>query len=213
LDGKQFINSYDLIRKDVETFIKLDGEERIMNFLGFKNYYKVPFERKNGKIILFPINKQKRIIWSNNDYDEWAEAMADEITEEEITPEYYNYCCGLYMDDERINLDIEVDGYIVAFADLGLWNGRFNGGKLIGTNVRDILSSESDFNTWYCDPYNVKCEAIHHDGTNYILYRVAKSKAQAETLVNKVAYEDMTEEQFRRATKSLRPYVANVYGW
>ena len=213
LDGKKFINSYDSIRKDVETFIKLDGEERIMNFLGFKDYYKVPFERKNGKIILFPINKQKRIIWSNNDYDEWAEAMADEITDEEITPEYYSFCRSNDLEDERTNLDVEVDGYIVAFANLGLWNGRVNGAKLVGYNVKDILYSNDDYVTWFCDPYNVRCDTIHHDGRNHILYRVASSKEQAERLVNKIAYEDMSEEEFRKATKSLRPYVAKVYGW
>jgi len=213
LDGKRFINSYDSIRKDVETFIKLEGERRIMNFLGFKNYYKVPFERKNGKIVLFPINKQKRVIWSNNDYDEWAEAMADEITDEEITPEYYAFCRETDLDDERANLNVDVDGYIVAFASLGLWNGNFNGGKVIGTNVSEILSSEDDYITWYCDPYNVKCDTIHHDGKNHILYRVVDSKDKAELLVNKIAYEEMSEEQFRRATKSLRPYVAKVYGF
>ena len=213
LDGKQFFNSYDSIRKDVETFIKLEGERRIMDFLGFKNYYKVPFERKNGKIVLFPINKQRRVIWSNNDYDEWAEAMADEITDEEITPEYYYDCRSIDLDDERANLDIEVDGYIVAFASLGLWDGRRNGAKLVGTNVRRILYSNDDYVTWYCDPHNVRAEMIHHDGTNYVLYRVAMNKEQAENLVDKIAYGNMSEEEFRKRTKSLRPYVAKVYGW
>jgi hypothetical protein len=46
-----------------------------------------------------------------------------------------------------------------------------------------------------------------------MLYRVAKSKEDAERLVNAIAYGGMTEEQFRKATRSLRPYVANVYGW
>ena len=173
----------------------------------------MPFERKNGKIVLYPINKQRRIIWTNNDYEEWCEAMKDEITDEEITPEYYAFCCDNNLDDERINLDIEVDGYIVAFASLGLWNGRVNGAKLVGTNVRNILHSNDDYVTWYCDPYNVKAEMIHHDGTNYVIYRVARNKEFAEKLVNMIAYNGMTEEQFKRATKSLRPYVAKMYGW
>lgn len=181
--------------------------------IDFGNYYKVPFERKNGKIVLFPINKQKRVIWSNNDYDEWAEAMADEITDEEITPEYYYDSRSIDLDDERANLNIEVDGYIVAFASLGLWNGRVNGAKLVGTNVRRILHSNDDYVTWYCDPYNVRAEMIHHDGTNYVLYRVANDKEQAENLVDKIAYGNMSEEEFRKRTKSLRPYVAKVYGW
>jgi len=185
----------------------------VKQHMGFNTSYAIPFERKNGKIVLYPVNKQKRIIWSNDDYDEWCDAMKEEITDEETTPEYYSFCKANDLDDERTNLDIEVDGYIVAFANLGLWNGRRNGAKLVGDNVKDILSSNCDYVTWYCDPYNVRCEAIHHDGTNYILYRVADTKEQAERLVDKIAYGNMTEEEFRRATKSLRKYVADVYGW
>jgi hypothetical protein len=54
---------------------------------------------------------------------------------------------------------------------------------------------------------------IHHDGTNYVIYRVANNKEYAEHLVDKIAYGNMSEEEFRKRTKSLRPYVANVYGW
>ena len=175
----------------------------------------MPFERKNGKIVLYPINKQRRVIWSNNDYDEWCEAMQGEITEDEINPETYYGECEINLDDERANLKKEVDGYIVAFADLGLWNGRVNGAKLVGENVSDILSSMNscDYGTFYCDPFNVKFEGVHHDGKNRVLYRVARSKHHAEHLANLIAYHGMTEESFRRATKSLRPYVAKVYGW
>jgi len=201
----------------IESNLDFFGKNITIDFiklrLGFKGSYQVPFERRNGKIVLFPVNKQKRIIWSNEQYNEWAEAMADEITDEEITPEYYAYCCSIYLDDERKNLDVEVDGCIVAFANFGMWNGRFNGAKVIGSNVKNILCSNNDYITWYCDPYNVKCDATHHDGTNHYLYRVAKSEEQAKRLVNKIAYEDMSEEEFRRATKSLRPYVAKVYGF
>ena len=189
-----------------------DEAKEHFNFT-IRNSYKVPFERKNGKIVLYPINKQKRVIWSNEEYEEWCDAMKEGITDEEITPEYYYYCCNEDIIDERINLHKDVDGYIVAFASLGLWNGRRNGAKLVGTLVSDILYSDCDYATWYCDPYNVKCSATHHDGSNYILYRVAKDKEHAERLVNAIAYGNMTEEQFRRATKSLRPYVARIYGF
>ena len=156
---------------------------------------------------------KKRTIWSNNDYEEWCDAMAEEITEEEITPEYYAFCRNCEIEDERCNLNVEVDGYIVVFASLGLWNGRVQGTKIIGTNVKDILYSNCDYNTWYCDAYNVRCDAIHHDGTNHYLYRVADTKEKAVELEKKIYDGKITEEQFRRATKSLRPYVAKVYGW
>lgn len=202
----QYVSSAEFDDKD---------KDKVNEYFNFtiRNSYKVPFERRNGKIVLYPINKQKRVIWSNEEYEEWCDAMKEGITDEEITPEYYYYCCNEEIIDERINLHKDVDGYIVAFASLGLWNGRADGAKLVGTTVSDILYSDCDYVTWYCDPYNVRCSAAHHDGRNYILYRVAESKEQAERLVNKIAYEGMTEEQFRRATKSLRPYVAKVYGF
>ena len=160
------------------------------------------------------VNKKRRVIWTNDDYDEWCDAMSNEITDEEITPEYYAFCCETYLSDEICNLDVEVDGYIVCFASLGLWNGRRNGAKLVGTNVKEILyDNNCDLITWYCDVYNVRCDASHHDGRNHYLYRVVDTKEKAERLINKIAFEDMSEEEFRRATKSLRPYVAKVYGW
>ena len=167
------------------------------------------------------VNKNHRVIWTNNDYDEWEKCMSEEYPDgidddgEEVDLSYERYLedCDIYLNDERFNLNKEVNGVIVVFASLGLWDGKHNGAKIIGTNVKDILRSDCEYLDWYCDRYNVRCEAIHHDGTNHYLYRVAKNREQAENLVNSIAYDDMTEEQFRKATRSLRPYVSQVYGW
>lgn len=167
------------------------------------------------------IDINHRLIWTNNDYDEWEACMredypdgTDEDGEEvDFSIERYYENCSQYLYDERDNLDEEVDGYIVVFARLGLWDGTHIGSGIVGTNVKDILHSNCDYLDWYCDRYNVRCTAIHHDGTNSYLYRVAKSREQAENLADSIKYDEMTEEQFMRATKSLRPYVAKVYGW
>ena len=98
-------------------------------------------------------------------------------------------------------------------APISAFHNYAQGGGIVGTNVKQILRSECDYLDWYCDRHNVRCRASHHDGTNYYLYRVAKNREQAERLINAIAYHGMTEEQFRKATKSLRPYVAKVYGW
>ena len=159
----------------------------------------------------------KRAIWSNDDFDEWKEAMLEDLqegeTEEDLTYERYYEDCDLFLDDERCNLDVEVDGVIIAFAVLGLWDGNHNGSKTFGSNVKNILTSDCEYVEWYCDRYNVRGRMTHHDGTNHIIYRVAKNEEQAESLIDKIVYHGMTEKQFRKATKSLRPYVANVYGW
>jgi len=167
------------------------------------------------------IDANHRVIWTNDDYDEWERCMLidypDEASREEegieINYERYHEDCDQYLYDERANLDVEVDGVIVCFAVLGLWDGKYNGAKTFGDNVRNILYSDCDYVDWYCDRYNVRCRASHHDGTNYYLYRVAKDREQAKRLVDAIAYNDMTEEEFRKATRSLRPYVAKVYGW
>jgi len=209
---------YNRVCSDVETFLKLEGEERMLKALDIdvNTCYRVPFERRNGKIVLFPVNKQRRVIWSNEDYDEWKKSLIDVgEDEDELTYERYYEDCEVFLDDERSNLNKEVDGYIIAFANLGFWNGRCNGAKLIGDNVKDILNSSygCDDVTFYCDVHNVRFDGSHHDGSHYLLFRVAKDKDAAERLANKIAYHDMTEEEFRKATRSLRPYVAKVYGF
>jgi len=190
--------------------------DKIKWFFDFTdNCYEIPFGRKNGKIILWPsIDVNRRIIWTNTDYDDWKKSLiADGEEEESLTYERYCDDCNFYFDEELTNLDIEVDGYIIAFARIGTWQGVKQGGGLVGTNVKDILSSNCDYCTWYCDRFNVRFEGSHHDGNNSYLYRVANSKEKAKRLVDKIAYHDMSEEEFRKVTKSLRPYVANVYGW
>lgn len=163
------------------------------------------------------MDKNKRIIWTNDNYDEWLKSMLSDMeegeTEDDFDYERYAEDCSFWLDDERANLNEEVEGCIIAFAELGLWDGKHNGAKIVGTNVKQILNSQCDYVTWFCDRYNVRCEASHHDGTNHILYRVAKNREAAERLANRIAYEGMTEEEFRKATRSLRPYIAKVYGF
>ena len=53
----------------------------------------------------------------------------------------------------------------------------------------------------------------HHDGTNYVLYRVAKSREDAERIADKIYNLEIDEAGFRKLTRSLYPYVADIYGW
>lgn len=160
--------------------------------------------------------KRDYTIWRNDNYEEWLEyaKTSGEYEESEINYDTFADECNIFFNDELDNLDEQVDGVIVAFASLGLWNGRRNGAKIVGDNVKDILKSScGDYVHFYCDRWNALCEDAHHDGTNYYTYRVAKDRETAERLVNKIAYEGMTREQFMRSTKSLRHYIANTYGW
>ena len=165
---------------------------------------------------------KERTIWSSDiDYDDWKadyqDWLADEgYTEDDAPMDLYEWVSETnytYLRDERSNLNVDVDGVIVCFANLGLWDGKHEGASVFRSKINEILYSECDYVRWYCDQYNVRCKAIHHDGTNHYLYRVAKDEETAKKLAYKFVYEGMTEEEVRKRTKSLRPYVAKVYGW
>ena len=157
---------------------------------------------------------KEHLIWTNDNFREWEQDMLElGEAKENITYERYSEDCTLFLSDEKSNLDVTVDGVIIGFAFLGLWDGTYKGSTTFGNNVKNILRSNCDYVKWYCDRYNVRCTASHHDGTNRYIYRVAKDEKQAERLINKFVYGGMTEKQVMKATKSLRPYVAKVYGW
>lgn len=121
----------------------------------------------------------------------------------------------MYLDDERENLSEEntgFNGYIVAFAELGLWNGVRVASKVYN-DISDILQNTScDGCEWYMDEWNVHFRGVHHDGTNNVLYRYVDNEKRAYDLMNKIACGGMNLKQFKKATKSIRPFVKKVYG-
>ncbi len=66
---------------------------------------------------------------------------------------------------------------------------------------------------WYGDTYNIRGTLHHHDGTNYVLYRIAKDEETAERIAAKIYNGEIDEKGFRKLTRSLYPDVAKVYGW
>lgn len=140
-----------------------------------------------------------KIIWSNWDPEDDHELLAE------------------YLEDERANLNIKLNGMIVVIADLGLWYGRRKGYKLITSgNIKDCLSDDCDYITWYCDRYNFRAVAGHHDGINRYLYRELREGLtfiQRENFLYKLVNNEANERMIRRYTKSIRPEIAKVYGW
>ena len=164
----------------------------------------------------------KHIIWSdiNLDLDDWRESL------EELYPNYpedelYAIMCksnaeNLY--DERENLNIQLPREIIVIGDLGLWNGRAHGYKMIESgNIKDCLQSDCDMNEWYVDKLgDLRCTAIHHDGTNYYLYRTFKDNAtdsQIERLQEKLYDGTATRQDITRITRRLGDDIGKVYGW
>jgi hypothetical protein len=123
-----------------------------------------------------------------------------------------------YLSDERMNLDIQLSQPIIVIGDLGRWNGRVMGYKMIDSgNIKDCLYSDTDFTEWYVDRYgDLRADAAHHDGTNYYLYRVFKegvTESQIERLQEKIYMGKATRADITRVTKRLGDEIGRVYGW
>ena len=162
----------------------------------------------------------KQLIWTSEDYfNDDARMGYQNLCRENYENGNYNVSdkewaevVSMELEDERSNLDINVDGVIVAFANLGLWNGRKQGYAILGNNISQILHSHYDAE-WFGDTYNIRGIEWHHDGTNHILYRVAKDMETAQHIAEKIFCVEIDEKKFRKMTRSAYPYVASVYGW
>ena len=176
---------------------------------------------KNKKSNILILETMKQIIWSNDSYfddkareyyqDCQREYLEDDgytVSDEEWGEEVYSW-----LDDERMNLNVQVDGVIIAFGDLGLWRGRRQGYQILGSNLADILGSSCDDTEWYGEGYNTRVRRTPPDGAHYVPYLEAKSREDAERIADKIYNLEIDEKGFRKLTRSLYPYVADVYGW
>ena len=96
------------------------------------------------------MKENTHVIWSdiNLNLDDWRNDLKQTYPNADdnflYKAMYENNASYLY--DERINLDIQLPREIIVIADLGLWNGRHSGYKVIESgNIRDCLYSDGDF--------------------------------------------------------------------
>ena len=97
----------------------------------------------------------------------------DEITDEDILRQFNDENCREYnsVTDALLNHDKvkrPLGGGFLVLADLGLWDGRHKGGKVIGSllSVLKECSSDSDGVKWEIKDNDLVITAPHHDGTN-----------------------------------------------
>lgn len=168
----------------------------------------------------------KRIIWSNRNInpEDWRDAYLEchEANQWDEDPDnednlwdYINDSLQAYLDDERANLSKEIDGRILVIADLGLWDGRKSGYRILSKDISSILScAEGDLIEWYALNHNVRAIDTHHDGTNNYLFRVIREDRNINNLLEDIySGVAVSRDKINYYTKSLYPYVANIYGW
>ena len=137
-----------------------------------------------------------------------------EQTEENITDEIY-FRIDMNFNDGKLNLNKKLDGRILCIADMGLWNGRRSGYKILGNNLNEVLTCGigCDEKEVYCDGRNVLAKGYHHDGRNYVEFREIREDRNIENLLTKLYNnEEVTRKEINYYTRSLRPYVKQIYG-
>lgn len=147
--------------------------------------------------------------------DEWKEQTEDPC-DDAVLLDLIHEADSLLFGDERMNLNKVLDGRILVIADLGRWNGRFQGYKLIGRNLQDILSATGDDEVHvYSDGKNIRAEGYDHDCHSYYLFREIRDDIDNidPLLIDIYNGETISNRHLGRYTRSLAPYVASIYGW
>ena len=162
------------------------------------------------------MNEKRQILWSDLhlDFNDWKDdlrAEFPELNENQLYEIMYNEN-NEQLDILRDDLNIRFSQPIIIIGDIG----RVSGYKIIHSgNLKDCFYSDCDYAEWYVDKLgDLRCEAAHHDGNNYYLYRVFKdnvSEEQIENLKSKLYYGKATRSDITRITKRLGEDIAKVY--
>lgn len=178
---------------------------------------------------------KKHIIWDGNleaceeqAFENWKihrEELGenvDDVVPEDVMPELYSEGMvalesEMWHDDEMLNLSKEVDGDIIAIADLGFWFGRRIGYKVLGNNLSDILSIEfsGGIPVVYgdSDSRQIVAEDPHHDGFNRYCFMKLKNDMDHEELFDAIYYGKLDDDILYKHADSLYDDVNQIYGW
>ena len=176
----------------------------------------------------------KHTIWQNTDlniedfkkmlleeYPDEYETWLETATESEIARLMYQQNWD-WLADERSNLDIDIGTEIICIADVGRWNGRHRGYKLIRSgNIKDCLHLSDDCGegVFYVDEADkdLHCTEHHHDASNYLRFRAFRkgiTDRQRDFLLESLyCTTDSCEDLIHKYTKPIGPAIAKVYGW
>lgn len=127
---------------------------------------------------------------------------------------------GIDFSYEQGKLNVELDGgcgCVIVIADLGLWDGRHMGYRMMGGRTVNTAfgAFQGDFYklVYDSDTDDVKGVDHHHDGTNYYTFREVRKGKDISELQDLIYSEKATQEDIDKYTKPIGKYVRKVYGW
>lgn len=175
------------LEREIETELKA-----LIKGLSVQEQAKLENNLREYKLSKLSVSEQELNDFVEQDYSNW-------------------YSC------EVESLDKELQGRVIAIADLGLWNGRKKSYKIMNCNLNSVLDAcGGDYLKVYADRYDVKSVAVHHDGVNYITYRMLKpnlTEVQIDNFLNKLTSGEFSQKDISRYTISLRNKINQIYGW
>jgi len=219
-DGEQIIVTYPTGKNRAFVCQYIDDEHILVGSRAYHiREYAEHLQKLGAHVYPFP---EKRMVWQDIDLDikDWIDDLREEypdLGEDELIQKMYEINAE-YLGDERDNLNIQCGSEIIVFGDIGRWNGRVCGYKIIESgNIRDCLYSDCDMNEWYVDRNGDLCSTqIHHDGRNYLYYRKFKdglSVDERDDFLDKFCDGKATQKDIDRVTDKIGIIVAQVYGW
>lgn len=155
----------------------------------------------------------KHIIFQNNEnccFEDEGGNKTEECVY--LGPKGYCDCDEIALEDQRLNLDKTLENKIVCIADLGFWNGRVPGYRIMGNNLNEILSNLEDINEIYLEGDDVFASCHHHDNVHHLRYREIKTHVGAHGLYSRVVDGRLTEEDVELYTRPLGHYIREIYG-
>lgn len=156
-----------------------------------------------------------------DEYGKEVEVTQEEYAKVKLTDDsLYDECYfmnDLWFDDERANLSsVDDSGELIAIADIGRWNGRVTGYKII-KSLPDVLYSSCDYERVYVDSNgDLRKDESHHDGSNSILYRYLKeslTEEQRDNFLDKIYNGECTQKDITRYTRKAGVGIAKLFGW
>ena len=170
---------------------------------------------------------KKKIVWSY-DTSNWDRNEAAINYREMYDCDPTDYELDRFIDAENYTCfrceEHEVNYYeckhghkhYIVLADIGRWNGRFDGGKVIKGLWQSIYECLEDYNEIYQEGKRLKVTAIHHDGTNY--FQIRELTDRGYEYWQKHQYDMSDRELHQRLFKDSHyshevSLFNEIYGW